>query len=76
MAWLHMDNMVVAKKACQIFSVMSSNSFSISFFITVMILIRKFLPWIEEVSGVTNDPVSTEDSNITGVKLKTSDKIY
>ena len=41
-----------------------------------MILIRKFLPWIEEVSGVTNDPVPTEDPNITGVKLKTSDKIY
>lgn len=71
-----MDNMVVAKKACQIFSVMSSNSFSISFFVTVMILLRKFLPWIEEVSGVTNDPVPTEDPNITGVKLKTSDEIY
>ena len=66
-----MDNMVVAKKACQIFSVMSSNSFSISFFVTVMILLRKFLPWIEEVSGVRSDPVPIEDPDITGFKLWT-----
>ena len=66
-----MDNMVVAKKGCQIFSVMSSNSFSISFFVTVMILPRKFLPWIEEVSGVTNDAVPIEDPDITGFKLWT-----
>ena len=33
----------MAKKACQIFSVMSSNSFSISFFVTVIYLENSYL---------------------------------
>ena len=36
-----------------------------------MILLRKFLPWIEEVSGVRSDPVPIEDPDITGFKLWT-----